>query len=216
MRSFQDAIKVISFDADGTLATPEFADAIWHREIPRLYAKKNKMSLNEAKRHVFAEYQKVGEYRVEWYDAKYWFQRFGLGDLQPVLNRLSYKISYFPEVEEVLSSLSQRHQLIIASNSPHYYLDLLLAAIRGYFSRIFSSVSDYNEVKKEAFFLRLCREMKIKPQQMVHVGDHFEFDFIVPKQAGITAFFLDRRKQGEEGVADLKEFAARLGLTQNI
>jgi len=213
MTLFQDAIKVISFDADGTLATPEFADAIWHREIPRLYAQKNKMSFKEAKRHVLAEYQKVGEHRVEWYDAKYWFQRFGLGDLQPVFNSLSYKISYYPEVEEVLSSLGQRYQLIIASNSPHYYLDLLLAAIRGYFSRIFSSVSDYNEVKKEAFFLRLCREMKVKPQQMVHVGDHFEFDFIIPKQAGITAFFLDRRKQGEEGVTDLKEFAARLGLS---
>ena len=216
MTLFQDAIKVISFDADGTLATPEFADAIWHREIPRLYAKKNKMSLNEAKRQVFAEYQKVGEHRVEWYDVQYWFDRFQLGNHQPVLNRLSYKISYFPEVEEVLSSLGQRYQLIIASSSPHYYLDLLLAAIRGYFSRIFSSVSDYNEVKKEAFFLRLCREMKVKPQQMVHVGDHFEFDFIVPKQAGITAFFLDRRKQREEGVTDLKEFAAKLGLTQKI
>ena len=213
MTLFQDAIKVISFDADGTLATPEFADAIWHREIPRLYANKNKMSLNEAKRQVFAEYQKVGEHRVEWYDVQYWFDRFQLGNHQPVLNRLSYKISYFPEVEEVLSSLGQRYQLIIASNSPHYYLDLLLAAIRGYFSRIFSSVSDYNEVKKETFFLRLCREMKVKPQQMVHVGDHFEFDFIVPKQAGITAFFLDRRKQGEEGVTDLKEFAAKLGLS---
>jgi HAD superfamily hydrolase (TIGR01549 family) len=209
----QDAIKVISFDADGTLATPEFADAIWHREIPRLYAEKNKMSFDEAKRHVFAEYQKVGEHRVEWYDAKYWFQRFGLGHHQPVFNRLSHKVAYYPEVEEVLSSLSQRYQLIIASNSPHYYLQLLLAGIRGYFCRIFSSVSDYNEIKKEAFFLRVCREMKVKPRQLVHVGDHFEFDFIIPKQAGITAFFLDRNKQREEGVTDLKEFAANLGLS---
>jgi len=213
MTLFQDAIKVISFDADGTLATTEFADAIWHNEIPRLYAEKNKMSFDEAKRHVLAEYQKVGEHRVEWYDAKYWFHRFGLGDLQPVFNSLSYKIAYYPEVEEILSSLSQRYQLIIASNSPHYYLQLLLAGIRGYFSRIFSSVSDYNEIKKEAFFLRVCREMKVKPQQLVHVGDNFEFDFIAPKQAGITAFFLDRNKQREEGVTDLKEFAANLGLS---
>ena len=213
MTLFQDAIKVISFDADGTLATTEFADAIWHNEIPRLYAERNKMSFDEAKRHVFAEYQKVGEHRVEWYDAKYWFHRFGLGDLQPVFNSLSYKIAYYPEVEEILSSLSQRYQLIIASNSPHYYLQLLLAGIRGYFSRIFSSVSDYNEIKKEAFFLRVCREMKVKPQQLVHVGDNFEFDFIAPKQAGIKAFFLDRNNQREEGVTDLKEFAANLGLS---
>jgi FMN phosphatase YigB (HAD superfamily) len=207
----KDTIKVISFDADGTLATTEFADAIWHSEIPRLYAKKNKMSFDEAKRHVLAEYQEVGEHRVQWYDAKYWFQRFGLGDLQPVFNSLSHKISFYPEVEEVLSSLSQSYQLIIASNSPRYYLDLLLAEIKGYFSRIFSSVSDYNELKQEAFFLRVCREMRIKPQQMVHVGDNWEFDLIAPKRAGITAFFLDRNKQREEGVTDLKEFAATLG-----
>jgi HAD superfamily hydrolase (TIGR01549 family) len=213
MTLFQDAIKVISFDADGTLATTEFANAIWQTEIPRLYAKKNKMSFIEAKRHVFAEYQKVGEHRVEWYDAKYWFHRFGLGHHQPVFDRLSHKIAYYPEVEEVLASLSQRYQLIIASNSPRYYLELLLAGIEGYFRRIFSSVSDYNEIKKEAFFLRVCREMEVKPQQLVHVGDHFEFDFIVPKQAGITAFFLDRNKQREEGVTDLKEFAANFGLS---
>lgn len=211
MTSFKDAIKVISFDADGTLATPEFSDALWHREIPRLYAEKNRMSFDEAKRHVLAEYEEVGEHRVEWYDAKYWFHRLEIGEHQPVLNSLSHKIAYYPEVAEVLSSLSRRYQLIIASNAPQYYLDLLLAEIRGYFGRIFSSVSDFNELKKEAFFLRVCREMKVRPQQMVHIGDNWELDFIAPKRVGITAFFLDRDGEESEGVVrDLKEFATKL------
>ena len=39
----------------------------------------------------------------------------------------------------------------------------VIAEIKGYFSRIFSSVSDYNELKQEAFFLKVCREMRVKP-----------------------------------------------------
>ena len=73
-------IKVVSFDADGTLVTPDFSQAVWYEGVPSLYARKNGISFQEAKAFIEKEYQVVGDCRVEWYDIKYWLQRFGLGD----------------------------------------------------------------------------------------------------------------------------------------
>ena len=211
---FKERIKVISFDADGTLATTEYSDAIWHSELPRLYAAKNGMGFEEAKKYVLAEYQKVGEHRVEWYDVRFWLRRFELGDHMALLYSLKHKISYYAEVEDVLSALSQRYNLIVASNSPHYYLDLLLQGITGYFSRIFSATSDYSELKSRRFFLRVCQEMEVSLDEIIHIGDSREFDLIAPQEAGIRAFFLDRSTKGRnyDTVSDLNEFVVKLGL----
>jgi putative hydrolase of the HAD superfamily len=40
----------------------------------------------------------------------------------------------------------------------------------------------------------ICKKLIIKPQEMVHIGDHKEFDYLVPQKLGITAFYLDRNK----------------------
>lgn len=40
----------------------------------------------------------------------------------------------------------------------------------------------------------ICKKLSIKPQEMVHVGDHKEFDYLCPQKLGITAFYLDRNK----------------------
>jgi hypothetical protein len=42
-------IKVVSFDADGTLVTPDFSQAVWYEGVPSLYARKNGISFQEAK-----------------------------------------------------------------------------------------------------------------------------------------------------------------------
>ncbi|TET40573.1 MAG: hypothetical protein E3J65_00725 [Dehalococcoidia bacterium] len=73
-------IKVVSFDVEGTLVTPDFSRAVWYEGIPSLYAKRNGISFEEARSMVEDCYLKVGDQRREWYDIKYWFQRFQLGE----------------------------------------------------------------------------------------------------------------------------------------
>jgi hypothetical protein len=73
-----DKVKIVSFDAEGTLVTPYFTQAIWHEEIPTLYAQNKGISFEQAKAVVQQEYDLIGEQRMEWYDIKFWFGRFGL------------------------------------------------------------------------------------------------------------------------------------------
>lgn len=185
-------IQLISFDAEGTVVTPDFSQAIWHEAIPALYARKKGFDLTQAKKCVFEEYDRIGDQRLEWYDIEYWFSCLDLGSSEPVVQSCLSKIAYYPEVTDVLSSLAPEYRLIISSGTPRELLHFLLQDIEPYFDRVFSSVSHYRQLKDSDFYLRICEEMGVKPGQVIHVGDSWQFDFLNSRQAGIHAFHIDR------------------------
>jgi HAD superfamily hydrolase (TIGR01549 family) len=185
-------IELVSFDAEGTLVTPDFSEAIWHEAIPTLYAQKKGLDLAQAKRFIADEYNKVGVHRLEWYDIEYWFKGLDLGSSEPVIQSCLNQIIHYPEITEVLSSLAGEYPLIVASGTPSKLLDYLLRDIKPYFVRIFSSVSDYRQVKTPDFYLKLCEEMSVDPGRVIHVGDSWQFDFLNARQAGINALYIDR------------------------
>jgi len=202
MRQFE----VISFDAEGTLVTPDFSQAIWHEAIPALYAQKNGIDLAQAKRDVAEKYNKIGDQRLEWYDIEYWFSYLDLGPSEPAIQSCLNKISCYPEVTEVLSSLASEYTLIVASGTPLELLHFLLQDIKPYFAHVFSSVSHYRQLKSPDFYLGICEEMVIKPSQVIHVGDSWQFDFLNSQQAGIYAFHIDRSgRNHRESLSDLTQ-----------
>jgi putative hydrolase of the HAD superfamily len=209
-------VKVVSFDADGTLVTPDFSQAVWYEGIPSLYARRNGISFQEAKAFIEKEYQVVGDHRIEWYDIKYWLQRFGLGPPlaghQQILEDYRHRVSCYPEVTQALSSLSKDYTLIVVSCSTREFLSYLLDGMEKYFARIFSTVSDYGQVKTPEFYLKVCRQMGVSPQEMAHVGDLWEQDYLAAKEAGLKAFHLDRRGERSDGrsLASLADLEARI------
>jgi putative hydrolase of the HAD superfamily len=199
-------IKLISFDAEGTVVTPDFSETIWHEAIPALYAQKQGLDFAQAKRCIVEEYGRVGDQRLEWYDIEYWFSYLGLGSSEPAIQSCLNKICYYPEITEVLSSLAGEYRLIVASGTPLELLNLLLRDIKPYFARIFSSTSHYSQLKNPDFYLRICEEMGIKPSQVIHVGDNWQFDFLNARQAGINAFYIDRSgRNHQESLSDLTQ-----------
>jgi len=198
--------ELISFDAEGTLVTPDFSETIWHEAIPALYAQKKGIDLAQAKKRVTEEYSKIGDQRLEWYDIEYWFSYLDLGPSEPVIQSCLCKVAHYPEVIEVLSSLANEYKLIVASGTPLELLHCLLRDIKPYFVRVFSSISHYKQVKSPNFYLRICEEMGVKPSQVIHVGDNWQFDFLNARQAGINAFYLDRfGKNHQESLSDLTQ-----------
>ena len=209
-------IKVISFDLDGTLVTDVFSQIVWHQGIPELYAKKHGRRLDEVKSFIFREYSKVGDKAIEWYDINYWLKSFDLDcDREILFRKFKYCIDIYHDTLDVLSSLSKTYQLIITSNAARDFLDTEIKEtnIAVYFDYIFSATSDFNEVKKtKNFYLKICNLLHITPDQIIHIGDHFEFDYLIPQKLGIRSFYLDRKgeKKGTNIVKDLKEFEKKL------
>lgn len=199
-------IELVSFDAEGTLVTPDFSETIWHEAIPALYAQKKGLDFAQAKKCITEEYNKIGVHRLEWYDIEYWFDCLGLGSSEPVIQSCLNKIAHYPEVIEVLSSLAREYRLIVASGTPSKLLDCLLRDIRPYFVRIFSSISHYRQVKNPDFYLKICEEMGVEPSQVIHVGDNWQFDFLNAQQAGINAFYIDRSGENHhDSLGDLAQ-----------
>ncbi len=208
--------KIISFDMDGTLIDPEFTDWVWLRGIPALYAEKYAIPFEEARTFVEMEYRKVGEGAIEWYDIKYWFRLFQLEiPWQVLMKQYIDKINIYPDVNPILERLKDRFPLILTSNAGREFIDIEMEAtgLRRYFGRIFSATSDFGDVKKTArFYRRICEILEADPHEIVHVGDHFEFDYLVPRTLGIPAFYLDRsgEQKGDFVLRDLKELEKKL------
>ncbi|MBM4447259.1 MAG: HAD family hydrolase [Chloroflexi bacterium] len=207
-----DEVKIVSFDVEGTLVTPDFSYAVWFEAIPERYAERNGIDFELARKTVEEEYRKVGDQRLEWYDVRYWFEKLGLGTPDLVMERCESKVRYYPEVKEVLASLSARYKLVAASGSTRDFLHHLLQDIEPYFTKIFSSLTDYRQLKTSEFYLKMCQVMEVKPSQVVHVGDNWQFDFVAPREIGIQAFYLDRRRQTDHqnSIASLLQLNAHL------
>ncbi len=206
--------KLISFDLDSTLVDPTYTTLVWEIGIPRLYAGKYNTSLSEATSIVKSEYERIGDSALEWYDIKYWFEYFKLpGRWENLLEEHRDKIRPFPEVKEVMEDLVQHHDLIVTSNAAREFVEVEVkeAEIEDYFIRIFSATSDFGQVKKAPqFYEQICEIMGTSPSNTIHVGDHYEFDYVVPRSLGMEAYYLDRdgRKPKDSfTVKDLREFA---------
>ena len=190
--------RIISFDLDGTITTKEFADLVWLEGIPTIYARDRNIDIDTAKRYILEEYDKIGDGKVEWYDLGYWIRKWNLkttpGEL---LSRYSHAIHLYPDAVSVIPSLSKKYTLIITSNARREFIDIQLekTGFKKFFTYIFSSTSDENIVKKNPRFYKIiCDKLDVHPDDIIHIGDDREADFLIPRSTGITSFYLDRNR----------------------
>jgi len=202
-------IRVISLDMDGTLVNTRFVDKVWMEGMPMLYAEKTGLDFPSAKEYVVGEYMKIGSDHLEWYDLLYWIDRFGLKvGKEELLQMYEDEIETYPEVQEVLDQLSESYDLVVTSNAAREFIDFELEGLSDYFKEIFSATSDFREVKKSPLIYgTVCAHMGVKPFEVLHIGDHYNYDYESPLEAGLDALFLDRKgeRSGREVVGDLRE-----------
>jgi len=204
-------IRFISLDMDGTLVNSRFVDKVWMEGIPRLYAELTGQDFAAAKEYVIGEYMKIGSDHLEWYDLKYWIDKFGLRTAKDDLLELyEDEIETYPEVQEALDMLADDYVLVVTSNAAREFIDIELEGLQDYFHEIFSVTSDFRDVKKSPpVYGAVCAHLKAKPFEVLHIGDHYDYDYEAPLVAGLDALFLDRKglRSGREVVGDLREAA---------
>ncbi|MEA2053440.1 MAG: HAD family hydrolase [Euryarchaeota archaeon] len=197
MLRVDSGIKVFSFDVDGTLVSQEFADCVWLRGIPEAYAAKHALSFEHAFEFVKREYDNIGENRIEWYNIRFWLRKFNLKiPYEKLFEKYEAEVKIYTEVESVLKVLKEAgYVLVVNSNAATEFINFQIQPIRKYFTHVFSATSDFGELKKSnGHYAQVCEILDVKPQEVVHTGDHFVFDFLNPRRIGITAYYLDRSR----------------------
>jgi 5'-nucleotidase len=198
MHGPKNDIKIVSFDVEGTIVTTDFSYAIWFEMMPRIYALRHGLDFNTAITRIRQEYDSVGDKQLDWYDVQYWFTRFDLGRADIAMEELQSRVQYYPETKEVLETLSKKYRLSVASGSPRPFLHHLLRDVRHCFSYVFSSTSDFKQVKTADFYRNMCSQLGVETHEVLHIGDNRQFDFLEPVSVGIHAFFLDREGTSED------------------
>ncbi|AGK62176.1 haloacid dehalogenase superfamily, subfamily IA, variant 1 with third motif having Dx(3-4)D or Dx(3-4)E [Archaeoglobus sulfaticallidus PM70-1] len=198
-------IKMLTFDVDGTIVDAGFMDKFWNEVVPRLYAERHGLSYDEALGIVKREYDAVGDKDLRWYLPDYWFKKFDLGvDWKDVLKSFSNELRFYPDAMEVLNLLSKKYRIVAITNAVREILEFEIDRISHLFWKKFSCPSDFGDIRrKPEIFERVCEVCGVKPEEVVHVGDHPFFDYEVPKRAGIMAFLIDRYGNNG-GIGDMR------------
>ncbi len=211
-------LSVLSFDLDGTLIRKSFDDIFWNKVIPELFAERNKINFEQAKKFIFDAYDGIGPDDPRWYIPEYWFERFGLAtNIPDILNKVRYAEGIYGDVY-LLSDFSKNYKVVISTNNPRVILEhklQVLKDIRQYISFTFSSVSDFNNiVKGKRFYTSICKKMAVKPEQMLHIGDDPKHDLQIPRSIGANALLIDRdhKISGDHVIHSLTELKQILKL----
>jgi len=204
--SEEKEIEVVSFDMDGTLIPKEFADEFWLVKIPELYSQKTGLSKDTAQERLMKEYDEMGKDDIRWYEPGYWFSKYEFEQKpRDVLEELRTKYDLYDDAKEVIKRLHQEYKLIIISNGIKMFIEVGLGEYQTYFTGIYSSVSDFGMSSKTPYLYKeICKEINVKSNKTIHVGDDKENDYISSKKAGMKSYFLNRDDK-ENGLNDLRE-----------
>lgn len=188
----------MSFDLDGTIFKKGLDDIFWNRLIPELVAREKGISIDDAVGYVLSEYDSIGPSDIRWYIPEYWFSRFGLtcnllDDLLGRMEECYYADGMYDDVH-LLAEIGSRYKVIISTCNPPAMAMRKLSIIRKTGIRIdalFSSIS-YNMVKSHEFYSIVCRELNLRPESILHVGDDAIQDLKIPRSVGMQAILMDR------------------------
>ncbi|WP_457578009.1 HAD hydrolase-like protein [Desulfomarina sp.] len=133
-------IETVFLDLDGTLLDRYFDDYFWNEYVPQVFAAKNNLDRETARRQLLATYKSV-ENTLLWTDLDHWSEKLNLNI--PMLKReVSHLIAVHPGVFDFLDHLvTLGKKIFLVTNAHPKTLEVKLdkIALRGYFQAVFSS-----------------------------------------------------------------------------
>ena len=145
-------------------------------------------------------------------DKDWWRQLVDLviDEVAPSLNELDrdnfFEIAYehfaeagvwelYPEVFEVLENLAPRFQLAVVSNfDGRLRMILEQLGISRFFALVFLSSELGADKPDPEIFRRALGVIQLSPNEVLHAGDDPERDWKAAREAGLSSFQLDRKK----------------------
>lgn len=182
-------IKVLSLDLQGTLSDARFSDYFWLEFLPKKYSDKFDVSLEEAKKVLKQEFKEYGVDDIRYYDDKYWSNYLGF-DTSLELDLFSVR----PKINDELYRLILSFALpkIIISTTTDLFIKYELQERIKDFDKVYSCVDYFNVGGKSVdVFKKVCDDLGVKPNEVLHIGDNKMMDVDNAVKAGLNAILYD-------------------------
>jgi len=185
----------IIFDLDNTLISnvnfsKYVAEAFDLIDIP--YTEETLESIQKAIHYYEIETSKYEKNLMLDYFRRYTALDLGMSFLDSFMDRLEYALPEHEDegVRETLDYLAGKYKLCVLTNwfRNSQYMRLVNAGIDKYFTEVYGG-EEYKKPDKRAY-LMACGNSK--PSDTLMVGDSYEFDYLGPKNAGLSALLLDK------------------------
>lgn len=167
-------IDTVLLDMDGTLIDLHHEDVFWEEMVPKAYARKNSLALDEAKRVVFARYKKKSQRSLIWGDISRWERELGL-PVRKMRRRIKPFIKLHPHTVRFLSFLKRRNKkvyLVTAADSRDIDIEMAHTKIGKYFDGIYTII-DFGITKHyPLFWKRLQKKIKFDKSRTLLAEDN--------------------------------------------
>lgn len=195
-------IKYISLDLQGTLSDSKFSDNFWIETIPQKYSKKFNISLQEAKEVLKEKFKEYDVYNILYYDDKYWSEYLGFSTKQE-LDKSKIRPSINERLYEYLSKIDLPK--IIISTTTNLFINYELGEKVNDFEKIYSACDYFNTGgKTKDVYEKIAEELKVKPNEILHIGDNYLMDVENAEKAGLNSILYNDNV--EELIYNIKKF----------
>ncbi|MGH8672476.1 MAG: GMP/IMP nucleotidase [Burkholderiales bacterium] len=211
-----NSIDSVFLDMDGTLLDLNYDNHFWLSHVPRRYAEKHDLSVEESKQRLVARYKSM-EGRLQWYCVDYWTHELGL-DIARLKREVEHLIAVHPRVDELLTQLrAVGKRTVLVTNAHRTSLDIKMhrTGLDTHFDAIVSA-HDFGIAKEQAgFWDSLQRVEAFSPKHTLLVDDSLAV-LRAARQYGIAHLLAVRKPDSVQPERSLDEFPSISGLSDLV
>jgi HAD superfamily hydrolase (TIGR01509 family) len=162
----------ILLDMDGTLLDLAFDNYFWRELVPRVYARQQGISHQQARDHIYGLYA-GREGTLDWYCLDFWTEQLQL-DLQALKQASSHRIRFLPGARDFLKMAQQTGKRMVLVTNAHQLTLAIKKEVTGlhYWIEEFVSSHDIGVPKEQqAFWRTLEDQLKFEPDKTLFVDD---------------------------------------------
>jgi len=165
-------VDTVLLDMDGTLLDRHFDDYFWEHFVPEVYAAKNDVTVELARRELLATYKKT-EGTLAWTDLDYWSQELGL-DIPALKIKIEHLIDVHPYVIDFLKfcrAIGKKIHLVTNAHSKTLEIKMRKTAIGEHFDRIVCAEEVGMAKEDPVFWQRLEKLLDFEPKRTLLADD---------------------------------------------
>ncbi len=203
-----ERIDTVLLDMDGTLLDLHFDNHFWLTHVPRHFANKHGMGIEQAMQELLSQYRQV-EGSLNWYCVDYWSDKLGL-DIVQLKHEVSHKISIRPKVLQFLNALHGLGiDLRLVTNAHHKAIQVKMryTGLAPYFDTIICS-HDIGAPKETPEFWRLLHERyPFNSRRTLFIDDNLDV-LRAARGYGVHYLFAIYQPDSQQPVREVEEFRA--------